>query len=197
MFTPPQRRRPSNRIERAGAPRAASRCSSLLRTAPRCDSLRFSVARIQSLRSWLPSCSATCYWRPHQSQPGLLVEEIMLDYREVERLDEWLPKWLAAHRTETWTDLSWIGSEIAGGYVIPAVLGLVGARHGVHTPVADRSLCRLRRRRRVRDVPRDDAVHRSSASCTSSGSRGWTRPRAIHPAIRLRRSRCTAGSRCS
>jgi membrane-associated phospholipid phosphatase len=56
---------------------------------------------------------------------GLLVEEVVLDQREIERLDEWLPKVLAAHRTETATDLSWVGSEIAGGYVIPAVLGLI------------------------------------------------------------------------
>jgi membrane-associated phospholipid phosphatase len=56
---------------------------------------------------------------------GLLVEEVVLDARAIERLDERLPKWLAAHRTETSTDLSWIGTEVAGGYVVPAMLGLV------------------------------------------------------------------------
>jgi membrane-associated phospholipid phosphatase len=56
---------------------------------------------------------------------GLLVTEVLLDSRGVERLDERLPRWLAAHRTESWTDLSWVGSEMAGGYVIPAVLVVV------------------------------------------------------------------------
>jgi undecaprenyl-diphosphatase len=56
---------------------------------------------------------------------GLFVTKVLLEWRGVERLDERLPKWLAAHRTQTWTDLSWIGSEVAGGYVIPAVLVLV------------------------------------------------------------------------
>ena len=56
---------------------------------------------------------------------GLLVTEVLLESRGIERLDERLPRWLAAHRTETWTDLSWVGSEAAGGYVIPALLVLV------------------------------------------------------------------------
>ena len=56
---------------------------------------------------------------------GLLVTEALLDSRAVERLDERLPRWLAGQRTETLTDLSWVGSELAGGYVIPATIGLV------------------------------------------------------------------------
>ena len=56
---------------------------------------------------------------------GLLVTNVLLDSRSIERLDERLPRLLAAHRTETWTDLSWVGSEVAGGLVIPVVLGLV------------------------------------------------------------------------
>ena len=62
---------------------------------------------------------------------GLFVEEVVLDAREIERLDERLPKWLASHRTETATDLSWVGSEAAGGTVIPAVLALVALVAGV------------------------------------------------------------------
>jgi membrane-associated phospholipid phosphatase len=56
---------------------------------------------------------------------GLLVTEVLLESRGIERLDERLPRWLAAHRTEMWTDLSWVGSEVAGGYVIPALLVVV------------------------------------------------------------------------
>jgi membrane-associated phospholipid phosphatase len=55
---------------------------------------------------------------------GLLVTEVLLESRGIERLDERLPKWLAAHRTETWTDFSWVGTEIAGGYVVPAMVAL-------------------------------------------------------------------------
>jgi membrane-associated phospholipid phosphatase len=56
---------------------------------------------------------------------GLLITDVLLDLRSIERLDERLPRWLAAHRTDLWTDLSWVGTEVAGGYVIPAALGLV------------------------------------------------------------------------
>jgi undecaprenyl-diphosphatase len=56
---------------------------------------------------------------------GVFVTEVLLESRGIERLDERLPRWLAANRTETWTDLSWIGSEVAGGYVIPAILVLL------------------------------------------------------------------------
>jgi membrane-associated phospholipid phosphatase len=56
---------------------------------------------------------------------GLFVTEVLLESRGIERLDERLPKWLAGHRTETWTDLSWVGTEVAGGYVVPAMLALV------------------------------------------------------------------------
>jgi membrane-associated phospholipid phosphatase len=56
---------------------------------------------------------------------GLLVTNVLLDVRGVERLDERFPRWLEGQRTETWTDLSWVGSEVAGGFVIPAMIALV------------------------------------------------------------------------
>ena len=71
------------------------------------------------------------------------------------------PHWLAGERTETWTDVSWVGSELAGGYVIPAVIALVALVMVDQAAVADRGLRALRRRRRVGDVPRDDAVRRA------------------------------------
>ena len=55
---------------------------------------------------------------------GLLVTNGLLAVDEVKRLDERFPSWLEGERTATLTDLSWVGSEIAGGYVIPAVIGL-------------------------------------------------------------------------
>jgi undecaprenyl-diphosphatase len=55
---------------------------------------------------------------------GLLVTEVVLGVDSIQRLDERFPRWLAGERTDGWTDASWVGSELSGGYVIPAVLGL-------------------------------------------------------------------------
>jgi membrane-associated phospholipid phosphatase len=57
---------------------------------------------------------------------GFLVTEVLLGIGGVEELDERFPRWLEGERTEGWTDASWVGSELSGGYVIPAVIGLVG-----------------------------------------------------------------------
>ena len=57
---------------------------------------------------------------------GFLVTDVLLAVDGVERLDERFPHWLAGERTDAWTDASWVGSELSGGYVIPAVIGLVG-----------------------------------------------------------------------
>jgi undecaprenyl-diphosphatase len=56
---------------------------------------------------------------------GMLVTKVLLSIDGVERLDERFPRWLAGERTDGWTDASWVGSELSGGYVIPAVIGLV------------------------------------------------------------------------
>ena len=50
---------------------------------------------------------------------------MLLSIDGVERLDERFPRWVAGERTDGWTDASWVGSELSGGYVIPAVLVLV------------------------------------------------------------------------
>ncbi len=56
---------------------------------------------------------------------GMLVTNVLLSIDGVERFDERLPRWLAGERTDAWTDASWVGSELSGGYVIPAVLAIV------------------------------------------------------------------------
>ena len=56
---------------------------------------------------------------------GFLVTDVLLANDGIERFDERFPSWLAGERTDTWTDVSWVGSELAGGYVIPAVIALV------------------------------------------------------------------------
>ena len=56
---------------------------------------------------------------------GFLVTEVLLPIDGVARFDERLPRWMAGERTNGWTDASWVGSELSGGYVIPAVIALV------------------------------------------------------------------------
>jgi membrane-associated phospholipid phosphatase len=56
---------------------------------------------------------------------GLVVTDVLLRSGGVARIDERLPEWLAAHRTGGLTDASWAGTELAGGYAIPLVIGLV------------------------------------------------------------------------
>jgi len=58
---------------------------------------------------------------------GLLVTHGLLAVDAIQRVDERFPRWLAAHRTETWTDASWVGTELSGGYLIPAALALAAA----------------------------------------------------------------------
>ena len=56
---------------------------------------------------------------------GLLVTNVLLSVDGVERLDERFPRWLAGERTDGLTDASWVGSELSGGYAIPAILAIV------------------------------------------------------------------------
>ena len=56
---------------------------------------------------------------------GLLVTNVLLSVDGVERLDERFPHWLAGERTDGLTDASWVGTELSGGYAIPAILAIV------------------------------------------------------------------------
>jgi len=55
---------------------------------------------------------------------GLLLTEVILRIDGVARADERVVTWLVAHRTATRTDASLIGSIVAGGVVLPLVVGL-------------------------------------------------------------------------
>ncbi len=57
---------------------------------------------------------------------GLLVTDVLLDVDSVQRLDERFPHWLEGERTDGLTDASWVGTELAGGYLIPIALALIG-----------------------------------------------------------------------
>ena len=58
---------------------------------------------------------------------GLLLTDVVLRSGGVASADERFVGWLAAHRDPTRTEASLIGSIIAGGVVIPTVVGVVAA----------------------------------------------------------------------
>ena len=56
---------------------------------------------------------------------GLLFTELLVPVHGFEKWDNDINRWLAEHRSSVLTDLSWLGSTVAGGLVIPAVVGLL------------------------------------------------------------------------
>ncbi|MCY7301455.1 MAG: phosphatase PAP2 family protein [Thermoleophilia bacterium] len=54
---------------------------------------------------------------------GFLLTEVLLSIGAVASADERISLWLERERTETLVDLSWLGSTLAGGVVIPALVG--------------------------------------------------------------------------
>ncbi|HWI23152.1 MAG TPA: phosphatase PAP2 family protein [Baekduia sp.] len=56
---------------------------------------------------------------------GFLVTDLLLDDSFVRSTDEELPQWLADNRSGTLSDFSYVGSEIAGRVVLPALVGVV------------------------------------------------------------------------
>jgi membrane-associated phospholipid phosphatase len=56
---------------------------------------------------------------------GLLVTKLVLRVDSIARADERVVAWLAAQRTPVLVDASWLGSTLAGGLVIPALIGAV------------------------------------------------------------------------
>lgn len=56
---------------------------------------------------------------------GLLITRVILSSSDVSRADERFVDWLVSQRSEATVDASWVGSTLAGGHVIPAVIGVV------------------------------------------------------------------------
>ena len=56
---------------------------------------------------------------------GLLLTGLLVPVHGFEKWDNDLNRWLAERRTPVLTDLSWLGSTLAGGLVIPAVVGVL------------------------------------------------------------------------
>ena len=147
--------------------------------------------------SWsrcLPDC-----WRSRQSRScaGLLVTQVIEPAWGIGAADERVNVWLAAHRTPARTHASLIGSIIAGGVVLPIVVGVIALRLRHPAQVADRGLRRLRARRRVGHLPAHDARH-PRAPAPRRPARGPARQRQLpvrsHGGVdrRLRRARAAA-----
>jgi membrane-associated phospholipid phosphatase len=58
---------------------------------------------------------------------GLFLTKVLLSVGGVSRLDEHFVTWLVSHRSPPLTDASLVGSIIAGGVVIPTLVGVVAA----------------------------------------------------------------------
>lgn len=56
---------------------------------------------------------------------GLVLTRALLSLDPVARVDERVVGWLVSQRSATIEDASWAGSTLAGGHVVPAVIGLV------------------------------------------------------------------------
>jgi len=55
---------------------------------------------------------------------GLFLIHVLLATGGLEEADEDLSKWLAENRSPLQEDISWVGSTLSGGHVIPAVIGI-------------------------------------------------------------------------
>ena len=56
---------------------------------------------------------------------GLLLTSYLVSNHGLAKWDNDVNRWLAKHRDSTLTDLSWLGSTLAGGLVIPVVVGVL------------------------------------------------------------------------
>jgi membrane-associated phospholipid phosphatase len=56
---------------------------------------------------------------------GFFTTKVLLSIQAVEDADEWLPSWLAAHRTPFLTDVSYVGSNMANAPVLIPLVGVV------------------------------------------------------------------------
>jgi membrane-associated phospholipid phosphatase len=55
---------------------------------------------------------------------GFYVMRVLAAIPGVERADNWVPVWLESHRTPFWTEVSAVGSTMAGGSVIVPLIGV-------------------------------------------------------------------------
>jgi membrane-associated phospholipid phosphatase len=99
------------------------------RTEPRLDGRTPRLAgRIQRLPSiivsWLTANAVAILLSAVMIAAGLVTTKVVLQVTAVERVDNWLPTWLAEHRTSSLTHLSHIGSLLGDA---PVLIPLVAA----------------------------------------------------------------------
>ena len=86
---------------------------------------------------------------------GLLLTRVILHIHAVSAWDASASRWLAGTRTPTLVDLSWVGSTLAGGVVIPILVGGLLLLSRAAPPVAARCVHAVRDLHRVGRVSRD------------------------------------------
>ena len=105
-------------------------------------------------------------------------------------------EWLAERRTATLNDLSFVGSEISGGIVLPILVGLLAIGFAIRRHWLLAAFV-------IFGVALESATYRTSQfvaenGLTSPDSKACRRTRASHPDMSPRRSPSTRGSRsCS
>jgi membrane-associated phospholipid phosphatase len=77
------------------------------------------------LVSWLVADLSTVALAGLMIVLGFFVTEVLLRIGAVSRADNWLPEWLAAHRTGLWNHWSYVGSMIGDAPVLIPVAGAV------------------------------------------------------------------------
>ena len=173
--------RGARRAARGGRARAASRrCSSLARTARRPRGSR-------TLGPRTPSASSSS--RSLAGYALLVTAMVFLGFSLIELLccrsagsrsaDEDFSRGSPTSAPRVRTDLSWVGSTLAGGLVIPAVIGVCLVVFLVMRRWLLAAFVAVRGRRRVRDVSRDVARSSSASVPTSTASRASRSTRAI------------------
>ena len=95
---------------------------------------------------------------------GLLLIHVLLPIGGLQEADEDFSQWLADNRSPTQEDISWVGSTLSGGHVIPG-----GPRDRPrdlpdHAALDPRGFRRSRRRRRVCDLSRHVVDRRARAA---------------------------------
>lgn len=118
--SPRQRSRPNRAVAPSGAP--------LLEPAPAGPAERFAeaVGSAHPVRVFLAAVlGGYALLVGLTIAAGFLLTKVLLSIDAVASADEHISRWLASERTPRLVDLSWIGSTLAGGMVIPALVGVL------------------------------------------------------------------------
>ena len=129
---------------------------------------------------------------------GLFLIHVLLPVGGLLEADEDFSQWLADNRSSTQEDISWVGSTLSGGHVIPAVIGICLVTFLVMRRWLLAAFIVFVVAVESGDVSRDVADRRARSGPTSSASRAFRSTRATPRVIPPPPSRCTAGfSSCS